>query len=442
MNDFLIDKQTLTDLQLLNGPDTDRSILSLFNFTATIAGKALLRDFFDSPSVDIFQLQKRSENIQFFAGNPVKLSLDEQSLDFIEFYIRSLVKPMRFSLFHTCRNGLKNYFSPKQDYYTKKKGALDLYDILEQASDFCKLSKKDNEIITELKLLTDTVLKDLKLKKQHSYRIFRETILIDICDFAFRNTHLEPIKRILHIIYEIDVYQSIAQAASAMNLSFPTYITSGKQRIELEGLFHPLLANPVSNDVYFDADKNVCLLTGANMAGKSTLIKSVAIAFYLAHIGFPVPARQMRTHVFDGLLTSINLSDDLSRGYSHFYSEVLRVKWVLEEIMEKKRLLVIFDELFRGTNVKDASESSTLIIQKLSGAVNSFFIISTHLTEAAIHLKDHPNINFLHFQSSFIDNTPSFNYKLLEGITDERLGWWILKREGINDLLDSLSNAQ
>src|SRR3546814_20833413 len=75
-------------------------------------------------------------------------------------------------------------------------------------------------------------------------------------------------------------------------------------------------------------------------------------------LGFPVPATRMRTCVLDGLITTINLADNIGAGYSHFYTEVKRVKLVAERIQQTDRLLVIFDELFRGTNVKEAYERS------------------------------------------------------------------------------------
>ena len=98
------------------------------------------------------------------------------------------------------------------------------------------------------------------------------------------------------------------------------------------------------------------------MAGKSTFLKALGVAIYISHLGFPVPAEKMSTTIYNGIITTINLSDNMNRGYSHFYSEVRRVKEVANKLKEKNRLLVIFDELFRGTNVKDAFDASLLII--------------------------------------------------------------------------------
>ena len=114
----------------------------------------------------------------------------------------------------------------------------------------------------------------------------------------------------------------------------------------------------------YSPEKNVVFLTGADMASKSTFIKSIGIALYLAHMGFPVAAVKMEFSVRDGNYTTINVPDDLSSGNSHFYAEVLRVKKIAKELGDDKNLFIIFDELFSGTNVKDAYEI-TIVLPRL-----------------------------------------------------------------------------
>ncbi len=83
------------------------------------------------------------------------------------------------------------------------------------------------------------------------------------------------------------------------------------------------------------------------MAGKSTFMKTLGVTIFLAHMGFPVPAKQMSFSVQQGLFTTINLADNLNMGYSHFYAEVLRLKKVAEQAGRTQKLVIIFDELFR-----------------------------------------------------------------------------------------------
>ncbi|WP_449439499.1 MutS-related protein [Pedobacter steynii] len=192
----------------------------------------------------------------------------------------------------------------------------------------------------------------------------------------------------------------------------------------------------MANDIDFNADKNVCFITGSKYGRKSTLLKSIAIAIYLAHLGFPVPAKSMETSVFDGLITTINLSDNLNQGYSHFYNEVLRVKEVAQKVTASKNMVVIFDELFRGTNVKDAYDASLSIIKAFSKIRKSFFIISTHIVEVAKELNENNNINFRFLETKIIEGKPVFTHQLKAGITDERMGMWIIENEGIMEILN------
>lgn len=177
------------------------------------------------------------------------------------------------------------------------------------------------------------------------------------------------------------------------------------------------------------------------MAGKSTFLKSVGLSIYLSHLGFPVPATRMKTTIYNGIISTINLSDNMNRGYSHFYSEVKRVKETALKIKEKRNLFVIFDELFRGTNVKDAYDASLLILKSFAKITNCTFYISTHITEVAEEIKNISSIQFMYFDSELVDDQPIYNYKLLSGVSHERLGMLILKNEKIIDILDSISET-
>ena len=184
-----------------------------------------------------------------------------------------------------------------------------------------------------------------------------------------------------------------------------------------------------------NATEHVIFLTGANMAGKSTFLRSLSIAVYLAHMGFPVAAKRMEFVVLDGIYTTINLPDNLGMGASHFYAEVLRVKKIATELGAGKSLLVIFDELFRGTNVKDAHEATVAITGAFTKKKNSLFVISSHIVEAGEDLKQYPGAAFLYLPTRMNGHTPEYTYTLERGITDDRHGMIIIRNEGIPDIL-------
>jgi DNA mismatch repair protein MutS len=183
---------------------------------------------------------------------------------------------------------------------------------------------------------------------------------------------------------------------------------------------------------------NFIFLTGANMAGKSTFIKAICTAVFLAHIGMGVPAESLKLTLFDGLLSNINVIDNIVKGESYFYNEVQRIKDTITKINNGKKWLVLIDELFKGTNIQDAMKCSAAVIKGLIKIHNSLFILSTHLYEIAEELEQYPNIDFRYFETTVTEDHLEFTYQLRPGTSDDRLGYLILKREGVVDLLSKL----
>jgi DNA mismatch repair ATPase MutS len=255
------------------------------------------------------------------------------------------------------------------------------------------------------------------------------------CDHFFRETGKGAIRKLLDLVYEWDACLSVAATAQQYDLCFPEYSDDGQPSIQAEGLFHPLVANAVPNDYLIGNAANLCFISGPNMAGKSTFLKSFGLAVYLAHIGFPVAAKSFRTTLFHGVITTVNLADSISQGYSHFYAEVRRVKEVVSKICEKRRMVVIFDELFRGTNVQDASDASLQVIDAFAGIEGCLFLVSTHIVEIAPKLQANSNIFFTCFAATMEGGVPWYSYKLKPGVSDERAGMTILRNEGILDML-------
>jgi DNA mismatch repair ATPase MutS len=117
---------------------------------------------------------------------------------------------------------------------------------------------------------------------------------------------------------------------------------------------------------------------------------------------------------------------------------VLRVKEAASMLKSHKHSFIIFDELFRGTNVKDALDGSLLVIKGLIKWPSSVFILSSHLLELSKEISNINGFQFAYFESDVIDNKPIFSYKLNEGVSNERLGLLILENEGVNELLEPI----
>ena len=243
---------------------------------------------------------------------------------------------------------------------------------------------------------------------------------------------------LIAIFSRIDAWYSMAIATQKLGLCFPEFIDQHHPVIEAHNLYHILLTTPTPYDVQLSPDNNFLFLTGANMAGKSTFIKAVGSTVFLAHLGMGVPAASMRLTLFDGLLSNINVVDNIVKGESYFFNEVQRITHTITKINDGRKWLVLIDELFKGTNVQDAMKCSSVVIQGLIKIKSSLFILSTHLYEIGEELKKHPNISFRYFETSVREDQLEFSYQLREGISNDRLGYLILKREKVVDLLENL----
>lgn len=439
MSKFDIDKQTLTDLNIFETYGLNKSVLSLFNFTSTIKGNDKLIEIFRTPSTDIQIINERQGLIEYLSRYNGDLNFDRTNMDFVESYLTQNTKVKFYSKISALTKSINYFFYPNQVYYLKEKGIVEIIFLLKKLNEvFAVLACEAKPMLIEE---FEEVIQNLFKQKLVKAVVNREEKKINLfeleeLDFIFRGAELKTIKRFLDLTYQIDAYFSVVIAARKYNFTLPN-VNINDCHLRIKGVFHPFLNHPVVNNLEFEAGKNVCFLTGSNMAGKSTFLKSVGVSIYLAHLGLPVPAAYMETGIWQGLMSTINLPDNLNEGYSHFYNEVLRVKHVAEKIKVSKNIFVIFDELFRGTNVKDAFDGSLSIIKSFSTIKDCYFMISTHIIEVAEILKDNEKIIFKYLFTKMEGNKPTFTYNLMDGITNERIGMWIIENERIDEILSS-----
>jgi DNA mismatch repair protein MutS len=435
---FDIDKQTYSDLELLETQYGEKSVFFFFNNTSTKGGRKCVEKFFSNPLSNLEKIKERVETIGYFQNVSPHIALTNEKFDFIEIYLLQQNIPNRFSITKSYYRDLKYRYSPDNEYYLIKKGVeysiillneLYEYSIDDSLQYSCPFILRFKQCIRE-RIEKSNLAKVLSFKKPKN--LYPHTI--GLFDYFFRKAERTHFNELLNAFYELDAYKSIAYSAEKYGFTLPDF-TDDLNSIEIEGLFHPFIQKPIKND-FNVSNKRVCILTGPNMAGKSTFLKSLSISIYLSHLGFPVPASKMKTSFFNGLLTTINLSDNLNKGYSHFYSEVLRVKHIANRINASENIFVVFDELFRGTNVKDAFEASFSVINSLSKINKGIYFISTHIIEAAEKLVDNPNIKFIYFDANMNNDTPNYTFKVKEGITDERLGLYILNKEKVIEIIE------
>jgi len=244
----------------------------------------------------------------------------------------------------------------------------------------------------------------------------------------------------IDILFGLDALCAMADVALERALEFPEIVEQDDFLIEGSGIYHLLLEQPVPNPVTIRRRDNLLFLTGPNMSGKTTYLKSVAIAVFLAYIGMGVPAESLRLVPMAALCTSLSPEENIRAGLSFFMAEVQRVREAAELIAGGNRALILFDELFKGTNVKDAVEASRIVVLGFCKAQNSGFLISSHLLELADELRDTRSIRFMCLDGQIRDGEAEYGFHLKPGISDRRFGLFLLDREGVPALLDSLAS--
>jgi DNA mismatch repair ATPase MutS len=437
---FTTDKQTQEDLNIYGKQGAD-SVYSLFNRTSTLNGSKLLEEFFNYPLSDTDAINARSEKISYLKTVKAVLPFSAELFDQAEQYLaktdeRTKLPAEKLSL----EKMLTTLISSNADYKQIVNGISALIDIIQQLNNLLNNTlllagsplKRDEET-KKIHTLLSTEPVSLLLQENPKNKLPHEKL--SAYDLMLRFRYRETVQQLLRYIYQLDVYITIAKVATERNLVFPKALAKEEHVIKIEGFYHPQLKNAVANNLTITPESNVVFLTGANMAGKSTFMKSLGIAMYLAHMGFPVAAKAMEFSVLDGIYTTINLPDNLGIGASHFYAEVLRIKKVAKELSIGRNIFVIFDELFRGTNVKDAYEATIAITTAFAKKRSSVFVISTHIIEAGEVLKQCDNISFKYLPTRMNKNIPEYTYTLETGITDDRHGMVIINNEGILELL-------
>lgn len=434
---FITDKQTLTDLNIL-GKYKVGSIFNLFNQVRTRGGELLLEEYFRSPMNNADDINSRAAKISYLRELGLRWPLDPEMTELASQYLSGNRPATFLSSFMGCfRDKAREVLYRSVSYYTEQKQIHAVQETLYAASDLLgQLVKKGRpdhplqEVQDDLNAIVNApALRQLKAKYPYNVRQTAEY------QYLFRNKFRQELQRLLHLLYELDVYISVAEVAAGKGLQTAVAFKDSKVLIAAEDLRHPSLPGAVGNNIHMSKDENLVFLTGANMAGKSTWMKTLGVSFYLAHMGFPVAAGHMSFCAMEGIYTSINVPDDISQGWSHFYSEVMRVKLVAQDVSRGKNLFVLFDELFKGTNVKDAYDATLAVTQRLAQYSSCAFVISTHIIEAGQELSDIGSIQFKYMPTVMEGNTPRYTYRLKNGITSDRQGMIIIENEGILEMI-------
>ncbi len=435
------DKTTLRDLSIFNH-EIEFSVFSKLNLTRTTGGREKLRHVFSNSLTDIESIQNVQKTLQLIIGKhdqwPLFISNGSVMMIY-KFYESSIDEPPArpapvtayfYKLFHGPDYSLIKYSMGHAFDFIKGMHQIISVFLTDDAP------KNFTKVLEKAKILCGKLALQVVLHKEKADELSNTEMLA----FAYfiRYHYKQNFLELIDIYSQLDAWYAMATAVKQFNLTFPVFISSDEPDLKAKQLYHILLHDPVAYDVTLNKKNNFIFLTGANMAGKSTFIKAVGSCVFLAHIGMGVPAEVMELSLFDGLLSNINVEDNIAKGESYFYNEVQRIKNTILKVNDGRQWLILIDEIFKGTNVEDAMKCSTVVIEGLIKIKGSVFILSTHLYEISEHLKEYPNIDFKYFETNVINDKLIFNYQLRNGVSNDRLGYLILKNEKVIELLEAL----
>ncbi|MDF1702148.1 MAG: DNA mismatch repair protein MutS, partial [Planctomycetota bacterium] len=246
-----------------------------------------------------------------------------------------------------------------------------------------------------------------------------------------------PLADWLDVLAEIEALSSLAaHAGDHPEDPFPEIVTDGATVFEGTGLAHPLLprTSAVPNDVHLaraDETPQAYLISGSNMSGKSTLMRTVGVNTVLAFAGAPVQATMLRLSPL-ALAASIRIHDSLQEGASRFYAEIARLKQVVDLTEGDVPVLFLLDEILHGTNSQDRVLGASAVVRQLVER-GSLGLVSTHdLALADMARGSEGRIRNVHFEDQVVEGAMAFDYTLREGIVERSNAIALMRMVGLD----------
>ena len=248
----------------------------------------------------------------------------------------------------------------------------------------------------------------------------------------WKEAHKHKLEKWINTLASLDALLSLGGFA----FNHPSYIypniADSYFMMKGKALGHPLLHRDVCvcNDVAFTDASQLMVITGANMAGKSTYLRTVGVSYLLACIGAPVFAKELTVYPAS-LVTSLRTSDSLAANESYFYAELKRLKWIIDRLKSGEKLFIILDEILKGTNSVDKQKGSLALIRQLI-SFKTCGIVATHdLVLATLRDEFPQQLSNHRFEATIDGDKLSFSYQLQEGIAQNLNAYFLMKSMGI-----------
>lgn len=229
----------------------------------------------------------------------------------------------------------------------------------------------------------------------------------------------------LDLIGEVEMLTSLAMVARLNPASFPTILDRKEPELQFTELGHPLISREQAVTNSIALKQQTVIVTGSNMSGKTTFLRTIGLNMVLAYAGAPICAKAGSVSIMK-LFTSMGITDDMQEGISTFYAEILRIREMVEYGKEHRPMLCLIDEIFRGTNSTDRITGAEEVIRRLTNS-DTITMVSTHDFELCRLAENY------HFEESYENDRICFDYKLKQGMCHTTNAMYLLKMAGLVD---------
>lgn len=293
-----------------------------------------------------------------------------------------------------------------------------------------------NEMTSKQIKKIDSIMDMINMRHIQFYLIFNILTLWDYqCIISlenWKNKYGQYMEKWVDILGEFEALVSISTIVYEQpKWVMPEVVEDYK--VYADSIGHPLINDNqrVCNSVSFGGRYSSLLITGSNMSGKSTFLRTIGINLVLAYAGAPVCAKEFICPVMN-IYTSMRVKDDIDNKISSFYAELLRIKKIIEAVNKDEKIFYLLDEIFKGTNSRDRHIGAKTLIKKLcTGSTLGF--VSTHDLELAdLESEQDSKVKNYHFQEFYKNNKINFDYKLYKGVSNTFNAVYLMKEIGID----------
>lgn len=440
-----VDATTLRDLGIIDRQRPGTDLLSWIATVSEVGELAVLADLLGNPLGDAAAIRRRQGDLRRLARVAHELpgATLVQAIHEVQRYLASRYLELPTS-YLPCAHAMLRHADQYASALTGLRSVAKLLTLADRCRNVILEAGAEAGAGGELDAIASAI--DALLASPQSRRLLasatgtgmKANLRMAVLDRSLRVDARSRIETCLRALQLLDALAALAMLARQPGFCFPEIMERSARHLELEGLFHSQLDGAVPNDLQLDKHGSVLMVTGPNMAGKSTYLRAVGVSVVLAHVGAPVPAQAARISCCDRLFAVFGARDNLLRAESYFLAEVRRIGELTRALEAGELVLSLIDEAFRGTNVLDASDATTILVEALGECPTSLSVVATHLVEVVNSFAARGDMRLACFEAQHDGATWRYSFRLKPGTSTQRLGMLLLEREGVLASLEAM----